>query len=53
MLCRAIVFKSLDIMTNLIKIKKHPHDTIKFNAWFQNLKITKLYGVKQPYLMLS
>lgn len=36
-------------MPTLIKIKDITHDTIEFKAWFQNLKITKQYGVKQPY----
>jgi hypothetical protein len=40
-------------MPTLIKFKNIHHDTIKFNAWFQNLKITKQYRVDQPYLLLS
>jgi len=40
-------------MPTLIKIKNILHDTIKFNVCFENLKIIKQYGVKQPYWMLS
>ena len=35
-------------MSTSIKITNIPHKKIKFNVWFQNLKITQRYGVKQP-----